>query len=178
MPTAHDTHFRLGQPSDALCISGLATQVFLDTYATDGMRADLAEEALTVYAPAQFERRLSDPQTRFVLAERNGHLLGFAEIVARPDGPVPALLDGTELVRLYVQRHAHRQGLGRALLDRAEALARESARACLWLTAWSENHRAREFYLALGYDDVGGTHYEFGGNAYENRVFCKGFNVP
>lgn len=175
MPTTHDTRYRLGQSSDALCISGLATQVFLDTYATDGMRADLAEEALTVYAPAQFERRLSDPHTRFVLSERNGHLLGFAEIVARPDGPVPALQGGTELVRLYVQRHAQRQGLGHALLESAEALAIENARTCLWLTAWTENHRARAFYQAQGYDDVGGTHYAFGGNAYENRVLCKAF---
>jgi len=31
-------HYRLGQPADALCISGLATQVFLDTYATSANR--------------------------------------------------------------------------------------------------------------------------------------------
>lgn len=166
-------HYRLGQPADALCISGLATQVFLDTYATDGMRADLAQEALTVYAPARFETRLSDPATRFVLAERDGHLQGFAEIVAHAKGPMSGLSAGTELVRLYVQRHAHRQGIGQALLQQAEALTCEAGQPFLWLSAWVENHRARGFYQAQGYEEVGITHYEFGGNAYENRLLQK-----
>ena len=29
----------------------------------------------------------------------------------------------------------------------------------LWLTAWVGNHRARSFYEALGYQDVGATRY-------------------
>ena len=53
-----DFTLRPAQREDALCISGLATQVFLDTYATDGMRSDLAEEALSVYAPEQFRHCL------------------------------------------------------------------------------------------------------------------------
>lgn len=166
-------HYRLGLPADALCISGLATQVFLDTYATDGMRADLAQEALTVYAPALFETRLKDSATRFVLAERDGHLQGFAEIVANAEGAIPALSAGTELVRLYVQRHAHRQGIGQALLKHAEALSREAGQPFLWLSAWVENHRARGFYQAQGYEEAGITHYTFGGNAYENRLLRK-----
>ncbi|WP_095079259.1 N-acetyltransferase [Pseudomonas sp. Irchel s3h17] len=166
-------HYRLGEPCDALCISGLATQVFLDTYATDGMRADLAEEALTVYAPTQFDTRLKHPDTRFILVERDVHLLGFAEIVAHAEGPMPHLSAGAELVRLYVQRHCHRQGLGRTLLEKSEALMREADLPCLWLKAWAGNLRARDFYHAQGYEDIGGTHYEFGGNAYENRVFSK-----
>ncbi len=37
-------HLRTGVPDDALCIGVLATQVFLDTYATSGIRPDLAYE--------------------------------------------------------------------------------------------------------------------------------------
>lgn len=43
----------------------------------------------------------------------------------------------------------------------------------LWLTAWSGNTRARAFYRALGYVDVGGTTYAFEGNSYANRVLVK-----
>ena len=42
---------RVAQPTDAVCIAALATQVFLDTYATDGLRPDLAREAFAVYSP-------------------------------------------------------------------------------------------------------------------------------
>lgn len=166
--------FRHGRHEDALCISGLATQVFLDTYAMDGMRADLAEEASSVYAPEQFRQRLADPRRILLLAEREGHLQGFAELAAgNTHAPLPQLADGMELVRLYVQRHAHRQGIGQALLDQAEDLARGRQASCLWLTAWEGNLPALAFYLAQGYDAVGRTSYEFGGNSYGNQVFCK-----
>nr|BFD40784.1 GNAT family N-acetyltransferase [Pseudomonas sp. FFPRI_1] len=171
MPTS--LSLRLAESQDALCISGLATQVFLDTYAVDGMRADLAEEALSVYAPKQFQQRLADPYRTLLLAERNGHLLGFVEVAQNTRAPQAQLAQGLELVRLYVQRHAHRQGVGQALLHQAENLARAQQACCLWLTAWAENHPALAFYLAQGYDVVGTTAYEFGGNAYANQIFCK-----
>ena len=168
-----DFTLRPAQREDALCISGLATQVFLDTYATDGMRSDLAEEALSVYAPAQFRQRLEDPHRSLLLAERNGHLLGFAEIAGNTRAPFAGLDDGMELVRLYVQRHAHRQGVGQALLQKVEERLQASDRPCLWLAVWAQNHRAQAFYQAQGYVCAGSTAYEFGGNAYANQVFCK-----
>ncbi|MQA53365.1 GNAT family N-acetyltransferase [Pseudomonas piscis] len=172
MPTT--LTFRHARHEDALCLGGLAIQVFFDTYALDGMRADLAEEALNVYAPEQFRQRLADPRRILLLAEREGHLQGFAELAAsgtRP--PLEQLADGMELVRLYVQRHAQRQGIGQALLRQAENLARGRGASCLWLCAWEGNQPALAFYLAQGYDAVGVTSYEFGGNSYGNQVFCK-----
>ena len=37
---------RRGRENDALCVSVLATQVFLETYAGGGIRPDLAREVL------------------------------------------------------------------------------------------------------------------------------------
>ncbi|RBJ80767.1 GNAT family N-acetyltransferase [Pseudomonas sp. MWU12-2534b] len=168
-----DFTLRHAERGDALCISGLATQVFLDTYATDGMRSDLAQEALSVYAPEQFRQRLEDRARSLWLAERNGHLLGFAEFSRQARPPLPELSDAVELVRLYVQRHAHRQGVGQALLQQVESRVENSDTPCLWLAVWSENHRAQAFYQAQGYACIGHTAYEFAGNAYANQVFCK-----
>ena len=38
-------------PEDALCIGVLGMQVFLDTYATQGIRSSIANEALQAFAP-------------------------------------------------------------------------------------------------------------------------------
>lgn len=46
--------FRSATPDDAVTISALAVQVFLDTYATDGVRPDLAHEALAVCSVEAF----------------------------------------------------------------------------------------------------------------------------
>ena len=171
-----DVDIREGTAADALCIAVLAMQVFLDTYAGDGLRDDLAREALSVYAPDVFAKKLAQPSTHFLLAERAGHLLGFAEISLAstpPDVSLVSLNDGAELVRLYVQRPFKRMRIGGALLARSEALAITKSSPCLWLTAWSGNHAALSFYAVSGYRDVGASEYVFEGNAYENRIFMK-----
>lgn len=165
--------YRAANPADALCIGVLAMQVFLDTYAPDGLRPDLAREALDNYNPAVYEARLRDVANHIVLAERADHLLAFCECSRASAPPITALAGGIELVRLYVQRHAKRLGIGAALLANAEDEARRGGAPFLWLTAWAGNSNARAFYLAQGYADVGTTSYVIEGQAYENRIYSK-----
>jgi diamine N-acetyltransferase len=172
-PSQSTVEFRIAEPADALCVGVLATQVFLDTYAIDGLRADIAREALATYSPAVFDARIRDPSNRFVLAERAGHLVAFSECSVASEPPLPSLSAGVELFRLYVQRRAQRAGIGAALLAKAEAHAKASGAPCLWLTAWLGNANARAFYLAQGYEDVGATRHVFEGQAYENRIYTK-----
>lgn len=166
-------HLRIGTPDDAAVVSALSIQVFLDTYATDGVRPDLAREAFREYSEQAFLARLCVPDRRFVLAEKEGALLGFAELdCASREAPVPGL-HGLELVRLYVQPQAQRTGVGSALLAESERTARSLMAPSLWLTAWEGNARALAFYARSGYADVGATTYEFEGREYGNRVVAK-----
>ena len=69
MPHQGAFEFRVARPIDALCVGVLATQVFLDTYATAGLRPDLAREALANYSPTVFETRIRDA-TSYVFEEQ------------------------------------------------------------------------------------------------------------
>jgi diamine N-acetyltransferase len=167
-----DLHFRRGTSDDALRLSVLATQVFLDTYATNGINTDLAKEAIQVYAPAVFTERLSDPAVVIMLAEHNDHLIGFSDCTFASCCPVSSI-GGLELFRLYVLAPFQGRGIGRQLMVRAEQLAEEHRAPALWLTAWAGNSAARAFYAHLGCEDVGTTTYVIEGQAYENRVLVK-----
>ena len=72
--------FRPGTEADALCLSVLATQVFLDTYATEGIRAAIGHEVLEQLSTPAVSAMLATPGMRFILAERAGHLVGFAQL--------------------------------------------------------------------------------------------------
>jgi diamine N-acetyltransferase len=169
--------YRVASAPDAITISALSIQVFLDTYATEGIRPDLALEAHAEYSVDAFAQRLAQPHRRFMLAEKGDGLLGFAEVLLT-SVPSPAQgFAGAELVRLYVQPAAQRMGVGRALLARAEQLVRAENTACVWLTAWEGNDNARAFYARVGYADVGATTYSFQGQTYPNRVFAKRLDV-
>lgn len=70
---------RSATTDDALILSTLATQVFLDTYATRGISPELAREAATVYAPAVFAQRLQDASVDLWLATSGGDAVGFVD---------------------------------------------------------------------------------------------------
>lgn len=164
---------RQGSQSDAVTIAALATQVFLDTYATHGVRPDLAREVFQEYSEQAFTVRFAEVSCKFIVAERDDALVGFAEIhcsnVQCPAGDVR----GAELVRLYVQPRAQRGGVGGLLISESEALVAARSLSSLWLTVWEGNANALAFYRHIGYADVGVTTYSFQGHTYGNRVLAK-----
>jgi ribosomal protein S18 acetylase RimI-like enzyme len=164
--------YRTAVPEDALLLSVLATQVFLDTYATKGINVALAREATTVYSEAELARRLDDPASEITLALNGHHVVGFLDLRHDTTSPV-ASVRGIEVFRLYIQAPFQGCGVGKHMLSLAEAKARARRYPHVWLTAWAANTRALDFYAAAGYQDLGATQYVFEGRAYENRVLAK-----
>ncbi|MEO5732312.1 MAG: GNAT family N-acetyltransferase [Rubrivivax sp.] len=158
---------------DALCLSVLAMQVFLDTYATNGIRPAIARDVLAAYSEAAFLDHLDDPSGRIVVAERSGHLVGFAQLAWRAVCDLAPAGVQAELLRLYVQEPFTGTGIGTRLLAAAEALARDGGATVLWLTPWVQNHRAIAFYQRRGYQDHGLTWFHAEGESHENRVYAR-----
>lgn len=169
----HSINFRPGERNDAVTVAALSVQVFLGTYATEGVRADLARAALRDYSEQAFLARLANPGCRFVLAEAQSGLVGFAEVDVVAKTAAVEGLPGCELVRLYVQPQAQRSGIGAALLNEAEVLVRNVGTSHLWLTVWEDNLPALAFYARMGYADAGATVYSLEGREYGNRVVAK-----
>jgi diamine N-acetyltransferase len=159
--------------SDALCIGVLGTQVFLETYATAGVRPSLAREVLAHFSTVAIAERMAQPSTAFIVAEAEGHLRGFAQVSWQSGHSLAGGRRPAQLDRLYVQARFSGIGLGKALLRRAEDCAAAESADVIWLTAWVENRRALAFYRQQGYQDVGATPYVFEDEQYENRVMRK-----
>ena len=165
---------RTATPADALRLSVLATQVWLDTYCTEGVNDSLAREVRHSCGPEAFEARLREPQRHHVLAEREGGLVqAFVELLPDQRPPPPGLAAGAEVVRWYVQPAAQGQSLGGRLLEAAAAWARAQGEASLWLTVWTGNARAQRFYARQGFEDLGTAEFEFEGRRYENQVLRR-----
>lgn len=168
-----DVAFRLASLEDAATIGALAEFVFLDTYAPQGLRPDLVREARMTGDAAAIGERIRGGASRYLLAEREGYLLAFAECRGNDRPPDPSLAGGLELHRLYVLPRAQGAGWGSALLRECERQARTLGAPVLWLTAWVGNAKARRFYAAQGYEDIGASDHVFEGRAFENRIFRK-----
>lgn len=159
---------RRGRAADANRLAVLATQVWLHTYATDGVSDVVAGYVLSELTPARYLQSLNDPATRVFVAEDDENLLGLA--VVRFGVPCPTEApSAAELQTLYVQAHCMGRGVGKSLLQAAEAGAREQSESALWLTVNAGNARALAFYAHQGYARVG-TAYFVLGERHENHV--------
>ena len=168
---------RVAESSDTRCIAVLATQVFLDTYATEGIRLSIAQEALEHFSPNAISEQIANPPTTFIVAESSGHMVGFAQLTIGSTQALVSAEAAAELDRLYVHERFSGKGIGKALLRRAEDLAASQGALMLWLTAWVGNHRALAFYASREYTDLGATMYVFQDEQFENRLLAKALHA-
>ena len=168
---------RQAAPRDALCIGVLGMQVFLDTYATEGIRCAIAKEALHAFAPESIAQLIEQPGTALIVAEVNNHLVGFAQITLNASHSMIEARDVAELQRLYIQERFTGRGIGQQLLDAAEQQAAAAGASLLWATVWVGNERALGFYPRRGYVELGSPTYTFQGETHENRLFGKSLSA-
>lgn len=164
---------RLATPDDAQCIGVLGMQVFLDTYATQGIRTSIATEVLQAFAPDTIAGLLAQPDVSLMVAEADGHLVGFAQLKLNAPHPMIETPGVAELQRLYIQERFTGLGIGYQLLQAAEQRAAAGGAALLWATVWVGNERALGFYPRRGYDVLGEPTYSFQGETHGNRLFGK-----
>ena len=93
-------------------------------------------------APESYLETLADPKRELWVAEFKGHIQGFVQID----------LKEAQLDALYVHPFMHNQGLGTALLHKAEERAACAGFAFLKLYA---STTSVSFYLLNGYDSLG-----------------------
>lgn len=86
------------------------------------------------------------------VAERDGLVVGFAAVVARPDA-------GAELDALFVEPELWKQGIGRRLVDHAANVARQRAASFLHVIG---NPHAAGFYASCGFQVIGTVKTRFG----------------
>lgn len=160
---------RPGQAADATRLAVLATQVWLHTYATNGISKEIADYVLAELTPAKYSALLRDASIRVRVAQHGDDLAGFA--VIKLDATCPEAGGTTaELQTLYVQAPFIGTGLGKRLLKDAESVAHEQGHAALWLTVNAQNHRAIAFYDHLGYRKIGTTYFVLGAQRHENHI--------
>lgn len=160
---------RPGVLSDAENICALTLQVWLHTYATEGISSTISRYVLSEFTVEHFESLLSDTSVSVFVAEIDQMLIGYAVVKFDRTCPEPTQ-SKTELATLYIQAPFLGKGIGTSLLMQAEAWAKERGGSPLWLTVNSKNRRAIGFYQQRGYTKIGVSFFKLGLEKHENLV--------
>jgi ribosomal protein S18 acetylase RimI-like enzyme len=104
-------------------------------------------------ARAYVEGLLADERWAVFVAERQGAICGVVTVSVRETPDIPILVPRryAQVDTLAVLPGQRRMGIGRALMARAHAWAREQGASEIELTVWAFNEGAAAFYEALGY---------------------------
>ncbi len=163
---------RPARPHDVRNLAALGTQVWLHTYALEGIRDALSDYVLQELTPERFSEHLADPATRIFVCEQAKCLLGYLKMTASAACPQDETIT-TEIETVYVQEHHTGSGVGRDLLKAAFEAARQTGAQKIWLSVYHENSAALAFYDRLDFQVVGDTWWAWDDERYRNLVLTR-----
>lgn len=154
---------------DAALLAEVSRKSFAETfghlYAEEDLRSFLAK----LSEPAWFEE-LEDPRIEVRIAEEDGKAGGFAKL-----GPVSLPVDpagpAAELRQLYLLDGWQGRGIGGSLMDWVLGRARHRRAQEIYLSVWTENHRAQRFYRRYGFTYVRPYAFMVGDQADEDEIW-------
>ncbi len=163
--------YRDATVADGALLGGVARATFIETfgdlYSLENLSAFLEQGSDAAYAA-----ELAEPDIEVRFAEARGIAIGFCKIgrLRLPAAhPAPGAV---ELRQLYVFRPWHGSGIAAALTDWAIGRARARGASELWLSVFTDNHRARRFYARYGFAEIGPYKFMVGDQADED-ILCR-----
>jgi GNAT superfamily N-acetyltransferase len=162
--------FRNATAADGAVLGGLYRATFLETFAHLYKRPDL-EAFLASRSDEAFTSLLAEPETEVRFATIETAPIGFCTLTAlglpaTPDGPA------IELSHLYLFKPWHGQGIAEQLMDWAFTRAQTRGIHEIWLSVFTENHRARRFYARQGFKEIRPYAFMVGTQADED-ILCR-----
>lgn len=161
--------YRDAGPDDAAAVRALFERSFVATFGPLYRPQDLAS-FLAGFTEDAWRRELSDPAFQIRLVEQEGEAAGFAKL--GPLGlPVEPRGRALELRQLYVAEAWHGRGIAQTLMEWVLERVRLAGAAELYLSVYSDNHRAKAFYRRYGFDYVGPYDFMVGEQADEDEIW-------
>ena len=106
------------------------------------------------FAVTFFDEMLIDPLTRIFIAEEDGNALGclLCKLVERVENPFTVAMRYLLVDQISVRPEAQRRGVGKALIEQAEILAKELNVSRIQLDSWAFNTSAHTFFEKMGFE--------------------------
>ena len=165
VPDGMDDAIRPATPADAEEVLSVARESWHAAY-DDILGEDTVEAVLEDwYRLGDLRAAIGD--STFVVADRDGTVVGFAHA-----GPNPDAIDGTyQLYRIYVRPDLWGRAIGGRLIDRVADAVRAAGGDRLRLGVLADNDVGVSFYESRGFDRVDTGTVELAGETVEEYTY-------
>ena len=161
--------FRTAGPADACALAALGRQSFIETFGHLYRSEDLAAFLLS-HNEEDWRANLGSDDYAVRIAEAEGEAVAYAKLgpLSLPFEPARPSI---ELKQFYVLAPWQGQGLAPALMDWALAESRRRGVNEMYLSVFTDNHRARAFYKRYGFVFVAPFTFMVGDQADEDEIW-------
>jgi GNAT superfamily N-acetyltransferase len=160
--------YRSAGPADAALMSRLGAETFTETFGHLYKPEDLAAFLLN-HREECWRAELSDPAFEVRLAEVDGEAVAYAKL-GPPSLPFEPRGPSIELRQFYVRAPWHGSGIAKTLMEWVIERAKARAAQDLYLSVFTDNHRARRFYERYGFTFVANYQFIVGNHADEDHI--------
>jgi GNAT superfamily N-acetyltransferase len=163
--------YRDATAADAATLDRIFDASFCDTFAHLYRPEDL-DSILSSFGIDDWEAQLDDSAYAFRIAEADGQAVGYLKL-GPLKLPVQTARSAILLDQLYILKEYHGVGIAHGLMDWALEEAASRGVDEMYLTVFTENHRARRFYDRYGFIPVGRYDFMVGSHADEDIIMMK-----
>ena len=160
--------YRIATAADAETLAELGARTFIHTFGHLYEQEDL-EIFLRNHSPENWVKELNDPAFEVRVAELDGAMVGYVKL-GPPHLPFEPRGEAAELRQLYVVEEMKGQGIADDLIHWVIDRARDKRADYLYLSVFTENHRARRFYERYRFEPEGTYAFMVGNHADEDIV--------
>lgn len=167
------TTIRRATLEDAEPLSRLAEHTFREAFADLNTPEDMALHCERSYGKSIQAAEIADPDLLTLVCEREGRLLGYAQLRWGPAASGVVAARPGEIQRLYVARECHGTGVAVDLMNASIEEMRRRRVDVIWLGVWERNPRAIAFYRKFGFVDVGEHVFLLGRDPQRDIVMAR-----
>ena len=160
--------FRTATPDDAAILAALGRSTFTETFGHLYTPDDLAA-FLENHSEERWRAELEDPSFAIRIGEADGEPVAYAKL-GPPSLPFEPQGRPIELRQFYVLKPWQGAGIAAALMDWVLQEAKRRDANELYLSVFTDNHRARRFYARYGFTFVQTYAFMVGNHADEDHI--------
>lgn len=164
---------RRATPADNALLAEVGAETFYDTFAANNTPTDIAAYLAASFSPDKQAQELAHPTHRFLIAEIDTAVVGYACLKFVPAPSAVAGRKPMEIARLYARKAWIGKGIGAQLMNACLADARREGCDVIWLGVWERNTAAIAFYRKAGFVEVGEQGFQLGEDRQRDLLMAR-----
>lgn len=129
----------------------IGKKTFYETFAAPNSEENMQKYLDEGFSTSKLIAELNDPNAEFYFTFMGNEVIGYLKLNFKESQSELKDENAVEIERIYVLQEFQGKKVGRMLIEKAVAIAKQHHADFIWLGVWEENHKAIRFYEKQGF---------------------------